>query len=110
MTIPPLETKVFNNLMSMSVDGVIAAPVGQANSLSNVARLKDALPVVFVDSRFPEYFDDVDFVGTNNEQSIALMVDYLYRSGDAPLFLGMPRINTNSLEREQAYLNLRNSA
>ena len=32
------------------------------------------------------------------------MVEYLCRSGDAPVFLGMPRINSNSLEREQAYV------
>jgi len=101
---PELEKKVLDNLISMSADGVIAAPIGHASSLDEITRLKEELPVVFVDSRFPDYFDDVDFVGTNNQQSISLMVEYLYRSGDAPKFLGMPRINSNSLEREQAYL------
>jgi len=102
---PGLESKVFENMMAMSADGVIAAPIGQSSSLSQITRVKDQLPVVFVDSRFPDHFSDVDFVGTNNEQSISLMVNYLHRSGGAPVFLGMPRINTNSLEREQAYLN-----
>jgi len=101
---PALEAKAFENLMSMSADGVIAAPIGQASSLNAINRLKGQLPIVFVDSRFPERFDDVDFVGTNNQQSISLMVGYLHRSGGAPVFFGMPRINTNSLEREQAYL------
>ena len=32
------------------------------------------------------------------------MVGYLHRSGSAPVFFGMPRLNSNSLEREQAYL------
>lgn len=102
---PALEVQAFANLKSMSADGVIAAPIGQTSSLSAISQLKAELPVVFVDSRFSGSFDDVDFVGTNNEQSISLMVGYLHRSGSAPVFLGMPRINSNSLEREQAYLN-----
>lgn len=99
-----LEAKAFQNLMSMSADGVIVAPIGQVSSLQTIRRVKQEIPVVFVDSRFPDEFEDIDFVGTNNQQSICLMVDYLCRSGDAPVFLGMPRINSNSREREQAYL------
>jgi len=102
---PELESKAANNLISMSADGVIVAPIGHASSLDSLTRLKEELPILFVDSRIPKHFDDVDFVGTNNEQSISLMVDYLHRSGEAPVFLGMPRMNTNSLEREQAYAN-----
>ena len=101
---PELEARALENLQSMSADGVIAAPIGQSSSLSTINRLKQEFPVVFVDSRFSDEFTDVDFVGTNNHQSISLMVDYLHRSGDAPVYLGMPRINSNSLEREQAYL------
>lgn len=100
---PELEARAVQNLMSMSADGVIVAPMGQATSQSTISRLKEELPIVFVDSRFPDAFQDVDFVGTNNVQSISLIVDYLYRSGNSPIFLGMPRMNTNSLEREQAY-------
>ena len=101
---PDLEAKAFHNLMSMSADGVIVAPIGQGSSLQTIRRVRQELPVVFVDSRLPNGFDDIDFVGTNNQQSISLMVEYLCRSGEAPVFLGMPRINSNSLEREQAYL------
>jgi DNA-binding LacI/PurR family transcriptional regulator len=57
-----------------------------------------------VDSRFSGEQEDTDFIGTNNEQSISLMVDYLHRSGGAPVYFGMPRINSNSLEREKAYI------
>jgi len=101
---PVLESEMFESLVAMSADGIIAAPIGQQSSLSAINRTKEELPVVFVDSRFPDEFSEIDFVGTNNQQSIALMVDYLHRSGGAPLFLGMPRINSNSLEREKAYL------
>jgi DNA-binding LacI/PurR family transcriptional regulator len=99
-----LEAKAFENLLSMSADGVIAAPIGQSSALTTIERIQKDLPVVFVDSRVPGKFEQVDFVGTNNEQSIALMVDYLCRSGEPPVFLGMPRINSNSLERERAYV------
>jgi len=101
---PALEAKAFENLKSMSADGVITAPIGQSSSLSAFTRMKEELPVVCVDSRFSKDFEDVDFVGTNNHQSISLMVGYLHRSGSAPVYFGMPRINSNSLEREQAYI------
>jgi len=101
---PALEAKAFENLKSMSADGVIAAPIGQSSSLSAFTRLKEEFPVVCVDSRFSDDYEDVDFVGTNNQQSISLMVGYLHRSGGAPVYLGMPRINSNSLERERAYV------
>jgi len=101
---PELEIQAFENLKSMSADGVIAAPIGQPGSLDSISRLKEEFPVVCVDSRFAGNNSDMDFVGTNNQQSISLMVSYLHRSGSAPVYLGMPRINSNSLEREQAYL------
>ena len=44
-----------------------------------------------------------DFVGTNNEQSIASIVKYLSSTGDAPIFLGMPQVNSNAVERMNAY-------
>lgn len=100
---PMLEASAAKNLISMSADGVIVAPIGHSSSLESMTLLKETLPILFVDSRIQGHFEDVDFVGTNNNQSIALMVDYLYKSGNAPVFLGMPRMNTNSLEREQAY-------
>lgn len=99
------ESKMFEILLAMNVDGIIAAPIGQDTSLGTVALLKEELPIVFVDSRFPDSLDDVDFVCTDNKKSISLMVEYLYHSGDAPVFLGMPCTNSNSLEREQAYLD-----
>jgi len=101
---PKLYDRAASNLISMNADGVIIAPMGHEGSVNSIKRLNDALPILFVDSCIPTLFDEVDFVGTNNEQSIALIVDYLHRAGDAPVFLGMPRMNTNSLEREQAYM------
>jgi len=100
---PALEIKAVRNMMSMGTDGVILAPIGDPKTFEALARLKAERPVVFVDSRIEDRFSDVDFVGTDNHQSISLIVDYLCRSGEAPAFLGMPRVNSNSLEREHAY-------
>ena len=100
---PALETKAVQNLMSMGTDGVIMAPIGKPGSLDVLRRLKEEQPVIFVDSRYENQLQDVDFVGTDNQQSISLIVDYLCRSGEPPAFLGMSRLNSNSFERERAY-------
>ncbi|MFK8083340.1 MAG: LacI family DNA-binding transcriptional regulator [Granulosicoccus sp.] len=100
-----LEAKALQNMVAMCVDGVIAAPIAHSSSRKEIEALKQDVPIVFIDSRYPDEFDDIDFVGTNNQQSISLIVEYLCRSGSPPVFFGMPRINSNSLEREKAYLS-----
>ncbi len=100
---PMLEARASQMLQSMNVDGVIVAPLGQSSSTEAMGRLGAALPLAFVDSRLPEPSLGIDFVGTDNSQSMRLIVDYLCRTGAAPLFLGMPAVNSNALERERAY-------
>lgn len=100
-----LEAKALQNMIAMCVDGVILAPIGHSSSRDKIEALRKDVPIVFIDSRCTGDFDDVDFVGTNNQQSISLMVEYLCRSGTSPVFFGMPRINSNSLDRESAYLS-----
>ncbi|MFK8083417.1 MAG: LacI family DNA-binding transcriptional regulator [Granulosicoccus sp.] len=100
-----LEEKALQNMAAMCVDGVIAAPIGQSSSHGIIDGLKQDVPIVFIDSRCPGSFNDIDFVGTNNQQSISLIVEYLHGSGAPPVFFGMPRLNSNSLEREKAYLS-----
>lgn len=100
---PALEVRAAENLRSMNAGGVIVAPLGHESSLDALQRLNADLPVAFVDSRLPGELQDVDFAGTNNAHSISLMVDYLCRSGPPPVFLGMPRVNQNSVLREEVY-------
>lgn len=100
---PEHEARAATTLMSMSVDGIIIAPIGRNSRRDHIARMVEQLPTVFVDSHFPGEFQSVDFVGTDNQQSMSLIVDYLARSGDAPVLLGMPPLNSNSEEREAAY-------
>jgi len=100
---PRVEARASETLRSMGVDGVIVAPLGHSSSVEAMERLGAELPLVFVDSRPPGESSDVDFVGTDNCQSMTLIVDYLCRTGAPPLFLGMPAVNSNALERERAY-------
>lgn len=101
---PAIEARAVEKLLSMSADGVIVAPLGAKSNIDALAKLNASLPFVFVDSRLPDAMPEVDFVGTDNRQSIGIITEYLCRTGDAPAFLGMPRLNSNSLEREVAYI------
>ena len=100
---PALEAQAIERLRSMNADGVIIAPLAQNNALSMLQKVNSEMPTVFVDSQPSERMSGIDFVGTDNAQSVATMVDYLCRSGTAPAFLGMPRLNSNSRAREVVY-------
>lgn len=66
-------------------------------------RLKSRLPFVLMDSR-PKAMQGVDFVGSNHTQGTGIITEYLYHAGDPPVFLAMPWVNFNALEREAAYI------
>jgi DNA-binding LacI/PurR family transcriptional regulator len=88
----------------MNAEGVIVAPIGAVQNTPAFKRLSQDLPMVFVDARCPGLEKEFSFVGTDNAQSMKLMVDYLRRSGTPPKFLSMPSVNSNSDERERAYV------
>ena len=100
---PQIEAKAVETFLSMSADGVLVAPLGRSSSVDALQRLSARLPIVFVDSKLPEMHPSFDFVGTDNRQSIGIITEYLCRTGAPPVFLGMPRLNSNSNEREAAY-------
>lgn len=99
-----LEQHAAGKLMSMNADGVIVAPLGEGSSARAFERLMTSMPLVFVDSHLPDALPGVPFVGTDNTQSISLILDYLCQAGESPLFLGMPKLNSNAMDREAAYL------
>lgn len=99
-----LEQHAVDKLMSMNADGVIVAPLGEGSSAKTFERLMANMPLVFIDSHLPDALPGVPFVGTNNKQSIALILDYLCQTGETPLYLGMPKLNSNAMDREAAYL------
>lgn len=100
---PQKELQAIENFRSMNAEGVIISPIGASENTAEFERLHQQIPIVFLDAKGPGLEDKFSFVGTDNEQSIQLMVDYLSRSGTPPIFLGMPSVNSNSQERERAY-------
>lgn len=98
------EARAVEKLRSMSVDGAVIAPLGAPASDAAFAAASGDFPIVFADSRPFTALDGADFVGTDNTQSIGAIVEYLCRRGAAPSFLGMPRLNSNAMERESAYI------
>ncbi|MFZ3582382.1 LacI family DNA-binding transcriptional regulator [Loktanella sp. DJP18] len=100
---PVIERRAVETLLSMSVDGAIVAPLGNNSDMEVYARLNARLPFVLMDSR-PVPLKDVDFIGSDHRQSTGAITSYLCRVGDPPIFLAMPRVNFNALEREAAYI------
>lgn len=100
---PAIEARAAETFMSMNVDGALVAPLGDHSDQAVHLRLQSRLPFVLMDSR-PKTMPNVDFVGTNHDQSTALITEYLCRVGDPPAFLAMPRVNFNAMERENAYI------
>ncbi len=97
---PEFEAESVATLMSLKLAGVIAIPLGHTSREGLYRQMTTNMPVVFLDSRT----DAMDaFVGTDNRQSIGLMVDYLLRSGSPPSYFDMPDVNQNAWERRQAY-------
>ena len=96
-----LEAAAIETLTSLNVAGVIMAPVGgDARHREKVKALAANIPIVFIDAPFD---DEEAFVGTNNEQSMALITDYLTRFGEPPCYFDMPNVNSNAKERRDSY-------
>tara|TARA_R110001599_G_scaffold68512_4_gene193200 strand:+ start:954 stop:1991 length:1038 start_codon:yes stop_codon:yes gene_type:complete len=104
---PAIEKRAAETFLSMNVDGAIVAPLGNHSDLQVYERLNDRLPFVLMDSR-PDTLSDVDFVGTDHLQSTGAITEYMCRVGAPPVFLAMPRVNFNALEREAAYIKKMN--
>ena len=97
---PELEAVSVATLMSLKLAGVIAIPLGHSSREGVYRRMVGDMPTVFLDSR-----SDAEgaFVGTDNRQSIGVIVDYLLRSGPPPSYFDMPDVNQNARERRAAY-------
>ncbi|MFK7752998.1 MAG: LacI family DNA-binding transcriptional regulator [Sedimentitalea sp.] len=100
---PQSEERALHKLRSMNVDGAIVAPLGTEASVDAFRAAGEDFPIVFADSYPSQHLPGADFVGINNMDSIAVMVDYLCRTGEPPVFLAMPKLNSNAVERQNAY-------
>ena len=95
------ELSAIEMLYSLRIAGAIVAPLGDSSASERIRRLAADIPTVIFDNHMN---GDEIFVGTDNFQSVGLMVDYLCRSGEPPCFLDMPAVNTNARERREAYV------
>lgn len=97
-----LENDIFGTLRSLKPAGVFLAPLGRTSDRNLVEDFCQEVPTVLFDSDIEGVGEA--FVGSNNFQSIGLMVDYLCRTGQPPSFFEMPPVNPNANKRRRAYI------
>ncbi|RWI98602.1 LacI family DNA-binding transcriptional regulator [Mesorhizobium sp.] len=97
-----LEAEATRTILSLKVSGALIAPLGRRSDQRAIEKLTQAIPIVYFDT----YLEGgTPFVGNNNVQSMSTIVDYLCRSGDAPVYFDIPHVNHNSRERVESYVN-----
>ncbi|MBB3935622.1 LacI family DNA-binding transcriptional regulator [Aureimonas phyllosphaerae] len=96
------EALALRTLLDQRVSGALIASCG-ADALAEPARtLGERMPLVFLDSASGAAGG---FVGNDNGQSVAALVDYLAEGGEAPAYLDMPDVNASARERRARYLS-----
>jgi len=97
-----LENDILDSLRSQRPAGVFLAPLGCKSDRAQVEKFCDRVPTVLFDSELEGIGEA--FVGSNNFQSIGLIVEYLCRTGEPPaLFEKRNPANPNSRKRRLAY-------
>ncbi len=96
-----LENNALATLQSLRPAGALIAPLGRSSDPETVQRFTEEVPTVVFDSNLAV---GKAFVGSNNFQSIPLIVEYLCRTGEPPCFLEMPPINPNATKRRDAFV------
>lgn len=99
---PEMEDRAIETFKSMNVAGAIIAPLGVDSHHETLTTLGNSIPLVYVDSPLDK---TSSFVGTDNQQSFQLIVDYLSRSGERPCYFAMPAVNNNAHTRRRAYVD-----
>ena len=104
------ENSALDSLRSLKPAGVLMAPLGSASDIGELRRFAEDIPTVLFDSELEAVGEAAGeavgeaFVGSDNFQSIGLIVDYLCRTGEPPCFLEMPPVNPNATTRRHAYV------
>lgn len=96
-----LEINALDTLQSLKPTGALIAPLGRSSHVKTVEKFCANVPTVLFDSNM-----DIGqtFVGSDNYQSIGLIVEYLCRTGEPPCFFEMPPVNPNAVTRRHAYV------
>ncbi len=97
------EIENLESLRLLKPAGVLLAPLGRASDRNRIAAFGQEVPTVLFDANIEE--TGAAFVGSNNGQSIDLIVDYLCRTGEPPAFFEMKEpTNPNAFKRRNAYI------
>ena len=100
---PEQEISNLNSLRSIKPAGILLAPLGRASLVDQVAEFAADVPTVLFDANLEDIGEA--FFGSDNHQSIGLIVDYLCRTGEPPVFFELKNpINPNAYKRRSAYL------
>ncbi|QBX99523.1 LacI family transcriptional regulator [Rhodophyticola sp. CCM32] len=98
-----LENENLDSLKALKPAGVLMAPLGRASDRGEIERFCEDVPTVLFDSNTEGVGED--FIGSDNQQSVGMIVDYLNRTGEAPAFFEMAKpVNPNANKRRAAYL------
>lgn len=98
-----MERDNLSSLRSLKPAGVLLAPFGRMSDQDAVRAFDDDFPMVLFDANMSDIGQA--FVGTDNSQSVDLMVEYLCRSGEPPCFFEMKSpTNPNANKRRLAYI------
>ncbi len=101
---PGQEVANLASLAALKPAGVLLAPFGRVSQQDEVLEYSKRLPMVLFDANIEG--SGLPFYGTDNFQSIDLMVEYLCRSGSPPCFFEMKTpLNPNARKRHAAYLD-----
>lgn len=84
---PDQEIANLDSLRAIKPAGVLLAPLGRASHAEMVAAFAEEIPTVLFDANLDGIGEA--FFGSDNAQSIGLMVDYLCRTGEPPAFFEM---------------------
>lgn len=97
-----LENDALSGLRSLRVAGALVAPLGRTSDHAAVEQFCQEVPTVLFDSEIAGMGEA--FVGSDNSQSIPLIVEFLCRTGEPPCFFEMPPVNPNANKRREAYV------
>lgn len=99
---PEHEVEILDTLRSIRPAGVLLAPLGRTSDRKTVEAFCEDVPTVLFDANIED--SGAPFIGSDNFQSVPLMVDYLSRTGEPPCFFEMPPVNPNANKRRTAYV------
>lgn len=99
---PDQEISNLNSLRAIKPAGVLLAPLGRASRRELVAEFANEIPTVLFDANLDGVGEA--FFGSDNAQSVGMIVQYLCRTGEPPVFFEMKNpVNPNAYRRRSAY-------